>query len=115
MRKTVLQRIKKNEKDAINIAQKYYSLLSAANDVHLTHREIQLVAFTAVKGNISYSSNKEEFCTLYNSSPPTINNMISKLKKLHLLVRDGGKTKVNPSILLDFENDIILQIRLIHG
>jgi hypothetical protein len=36
-------------------------ILSAVNGLKLTEREIQLIAFTAVKGNISYGSIREEF------------------------------------------------------
>lgn len=114
-RKILVQRIKKSEKDSMEIAKRYYSLLSSINDLKLTEREIQLIAFTAIRGNISYSSNREEFCTMYNSSSPTINNIISKLKKLNILIKDSGKIKVNPKILFNFENDIILQISLVHG
>jgi uncharacterized protein YkwD len=81
----------------------------------LTERELQLTAFTAVKGNISYSNNREEFCKKYKSSAPTINNMISKLKKIGVLVKDGSKVKVNPMITLNFENNIVLQVNVSHG
>lgn len=111
-KKTIVQKLKKNEKGALSIAQRYYSILSAVNDLHLTQREIQLVAFTAIRGNISYSTNREEFCSLYFSSSPTINNIISKLKKKGVLVKDASKIKVNPRILLDFEQDIILETKL---
>lgn len=107
--------MKKPEKDAMEIAKRYYSLLSSINDLNLTEREIQLVAFTAIKGNVSYAENREEFCKMYNSSSPTVNNMISRLKKLQVLIKDSGKIKVNPTILLNFENDIVLQISLVHG
>jgi len=113
--KVLLQRIKLTETQSLNIAQKYYSLLSAIGNSPLTEREIQLVAFTAIKGNISYSSNREEFCILYKSSSPTINNIISKLKKMKILVKDAGKIKVDPKYLLDFNKDIVLQISLLHG
>ena len=114
--KTLLQKIKLTEVESLNIAQKYYSLLSAIGNSTLTEREIQLVAFTAIKGNISYSSNREEFCTLYKSSSPTINNIISKLKKIKVLIKDEkGNIKVAPKYLLDFNKDIILQISLLHG
>lgn len=111
-KKAVLQRFKKEEKDALYLAQRYYTILSAINGLHLTQREIQLVAFTAIKGNISYSTNREEFCALYSSSFPTINNIISKLKRVGVLVKDASKIKVNPRILLNFENDIVLQTHL---
>lgn len=112
-KKIIVQRLKRKEKDSLSVARRYYSILSAVNDLHLTEREIQLIAFTAVRGNISYSTNREEFCALYKSSSPTINNMISKLKKIGVLVKDASKkTKVNPKILLPFEQDIILETKL---
>jgi hypothetical protein len=114
-RKTLLQKIKLSEKDSLSIAQRYYSLLSAISNTKLTEREIQLIAFTAIKGNISYSTNREEFCSLYKSSSPTINNIISKLKKVNILVKESGKIKVNPQFLLDFDKDVVLQISILHG
>lgn len=111
-KKTIVQKLRKEEKDALAVARRYYSILSAVNDLRLTERELQLVAFTAIKGNISYSTNREEFCKLYSSSSPTINNIISKLKKMGILVKDASKIKVNPRILLNFENEIVLETKL---
>ena len=112
----VLQKIRRVEKDEFAIAEKYYSLLSAVNNLHLTNREVQLVAFTAIRGNISYASNRKEFCTKHGTTSPTINNIISKLKKINVLVKDGSKVKVNPVILLPFEKeDVTLEIKLVHG
>jgi hypothetical protein len=111
-KKTIVQKLKKEEKDSLAVARRYYSILSAVNDLRLTEREIQLVAFTAIKGNISYSTNREEFCKLYSSSSPTINNIISKLKKIGILVKDASKIKVNPKILLPFDSNIVLETKL---
>jgi hypothetical protein len=86
METKILQRLKKEEKDSFQLAEKYYSLLSAINDLKLTQREI-----------------------------PTINNIISKLKKIGVLVKDGTKVKVNPVIILNFDKDIVLEIKLVHG
>lgn len=113
--KIIVQKLKIQLTDSFGVAEKYYSLLSAVNNLALTPREIQLIAFTAVKGNISYANIREEFCTKYKSSPPTINNMISKLKRIGVFVKDGTKVKVNPIIVLDFDKDITLQINVIHG
>ena len=68
-----------------------------------------------MKGNISYANIRKEFCEKYNSTSPAINNIISKLKKMGVFVKDGTKVKVNPLILLNFDKDIVLQISLIHG
>jgi len=111
-KKTIVQKLKKQEDDVYASAQRYYSVLSAVNSLSLTEREIQLVAFTAVKGNISYKNIREEFCQKYSSSAPTINNLISKLKKIGVFVKDGSKVKVNPVISLNFENDIVLEIKI---
>lgn len=108
----IVQKLKKAEDDAFGVAQRYYAILSAVNNLKLTEREIQLVGFTAVKGNISYKNIRTEFCEKYDSSGPTINNIISKLKKVGVLVKDGSKIKVNPVISLNFENDIKLEINV---
>ena len=112
--KTILQKLKKIEKDNYLLSERYYTILSAVNDLKLTPREVQLIAFTAIRGNISYANIRKDFCVKYGTSNASINNMISKLKKLGVLVKDGSKVKVNPMILLNFENDIVLEIRLIH-
>jgi len=111
-KKVIVQKLKKTEADVFEKAQRYYTVMSAVNDLHLTERELQLVAFTAIKGNISYKNIREEFCEKYNSSAPTINNIISKLKKIGVLVKDGTKIKVNPFIALNFENDLMLEIKI---
>ena len=111
----IVQRLKTSVSDSVVMAEKYYRILSAVNDLKLTNREIQLIAFAANKGNISYANIRKEFCETYGSTPPAINNIVSKLKKMKILIKDGTKVKVNPIILLNFDKDIILQISLIHG
>ena len=113
--KIILQRMKNKSNDLYSLAEKYYSILSAVNNLKLTQREIQLVAFTAIRGNISYANIRKDFCEKYNSTSPSINNLISKLKKINIFVKDGTKVKVNPVIVLDFNKDITLEIKLIHG
>lgn len=111
-KKTIVQKLKKQEQDVYASAQRYYGVMSAVNSLGLTERELQLVSFTAVKGNISYKNVRDEFCEKYKSSAPTINNLISKLKKLGVFIKEGSKVKVNPLINLNFENDIVLEIKI---
>jgi hypothetical protein len=111
----ILQTLKYSAKDVYALAEKYYFILSTVNDLKLTPREIQLVAFTAIKGNISYNNIRKEFCNKHNTTIPTINNIIFKLKKIGVLVKMGEKVRVNPVILLNFEKDVTLEIKLIHG
>ena len=113
--KIILQKLKKDVSTDIVLAEKYYSILSAINNLHLTEREIQLISFTAIKGNITYANVREEFCKTYNSTSPSINNIISKLKKIGVFIKENGKVKVNPVIVIDFKNDLTLEIKLVHG
>jgi hypothetical protein len=113
--KIIVQRLKKDVKTNTELAEKYYSILSAINNLHLTEREIQLISFTAIKGNITYANVREEFCKTYNTTSPTINNIISKLKKIGIFVKENGKVKVNPVIVIDFSKDLTLDIKLVHG
>jgi hypothetical protein len=111
----IVQRLKRSINTDIELAEKYYSILSAINNLHLTEREIQLISFTAIKGNITYANVREEFCKTYNSTSPSINNIISKLKKVGIFIKENGKVKVNPIIIIDFTKNITLEIKLIHG
>lgn len=114
-RKILGKVIKLKERDSLTIAQRYFSLISAISDIKLTEREIQLIAFLSIRGNISYSSNREEFCTLYNSSSQTINNIIYRLKKVGVLIKENNKVKINPKLVLDFNNNLVIQISISHG
>lgn len=115
MKKVILQKLRKEEDSDYLVAERYYIILSAINDLKLTQREIQLIAFTAIRGNISYANIRKDFCDKYGTTNPSINNIISRLKKMGILIKDGTKVKVNPKIILNFENDVVLEIRLVHG
>jgi hypothetical protein len=114
-KKIIVQKFLRKVEDDYAMAEKYYSMLSTINDLKLTQREVQLVAFTAIRGNISYSNIREDFCKKYNSTSPTINNIISKLKRIGVFVKDGSKIKVNPMILLPFSENITLELKMEHN
>lgn len=111
----IVQKLKKDVSTDIQLAEYYYSVLSAINNLHLTEREIQLISFTAIKGNITYANVREEFCKTYNSTSASINNIISKLKRIGIFIKENGKVKVNPIICIDFKKDLTLEIKLLHG
>ena len=113
--KIIVQRLKKEVDSDMELAMLYYSILSAVNNLNLTEREIQLISFTAIKGNITYANVREEFCKTFNSTSPSINNIISKLKRIGIFVKENGKVKVNPIIVIDFTKDLTLEIKLVHG
>jgi DUF4097 and DUF4098 domain-containing protein YvlB len=108
----IKQSVRKFVRDKIDRAEHYYAVLSAVNDLELTRREIQLVAFTAINGSISARTAKDRFCNRYDTTVPTINNIISKLKKKSIFVKTGKIVKVNPLISLDFSKGITLIISM---
>jgi DNA-binding MarR family transcriptional regulator len=109
----IVQRLKCDFEDAYKKAERYYSILSAINSLSLTQREIQLLAFTVVRGNMSYGNVKKEFCEKYNTTFPTISNIVSKLKRMKMIVKENGRIKVNPKISLNFNEDVTLMIKLL--
>jgi len=109
------QKLRKSCNDVISVAQSYYSVLSSFNGISLTEREIQLLAFTAVKGNMSDKNIKEEFYKKYNTTAPTVNNIVSRLKKKGVIVKKEGNIVVAPAIALNFKNNVLLEMRIIHG
>jgi hypothetical protein len=111
----IIQKLKRSIDTDIELAMLYYSILSSINNLKLTEREIQLISFTAIKGNITYANVREEFCRTYNSTSPSINNIISKLKRIGIFIKENGKVKVNPIITIDFNKDLTLDIKLVHG
>lgn len=111
-KKIIVQKLKIEHEDIHVLAEKYYAILSAINDLKLTQREVQLIAFAAIKGNLSYKHFREEFCAKHNTTNPTMNNIISKLKKMGVLVKDSNKIKVNPVIRLNFNDEVHLAIKI---
>lgn len=108
----IVQKLKKPSENSYQLAERYYDLLSSLNSLNLTRREVQIIAHAAINGNISYTHIKEEFCKKHNTSIQTIYNIVSKLMKMKLLVKDNGKIKVNPIISLKFNDTIKLEITL---
>lgn len=110
----IVQKIKKQEETALELAVKYYSIICLVNNIKLTKKEIELLAFTSIRGTISSFSAKSDFSADHDSSVASVNNMISKLKTLGLLEKFHGKYRVRHEISLDFVNrDLSLDITLI--
>jgi hypothetical protein len=110
----IVQQLQSAQEDEYGVAEKYYAILSAINNLHLTKREIELIAFTSVKGSISYANHRTEFCEKYNTTTATINNIVSKLKKVSVFIKEDGKIHVNPIIVVDFKKNLNLVIKLTH-
>lgn len=117
-RPTILQRIQKSVKSSLDMAVKYYTILSTLNGLGFTPREIQLLAFMAVRGSISSGGAKEAFIEQFGSSKATIGNMVHKLSGEGYLVRESnGRRKtdrvlLHPQLRLDFSKALLLGITL---
>lgn len=99
------QRITKTLENKIEQAERYYSLISAANNLRLTNKQIALIADIAVNG---YGNDKEK-------TSQYIYNMVGKLKKKSILVKSGRTIRINPLILPDFGKEVKLEILLKNG
>lgn len=112
MADVIVQEITKMVKTDVEQGMKYYSVLSALNNLELTNRQIQLLAFTAIRGTITPLSARQEFVELFDSSLNSIENIKGKLVRMGLIVKIGEMYKILPSIDLDFKKDIVLKIQL---
>lgn len=112
--KVVVQKIRKEYSKPMEIAVRYYGIISVLNNLGLTERQVELLAHIAIKGTISTVPSRDEFILLTGSSRASINNMTSRLMKRGLLVKDNGKIRVNPLIYIDFtKSNFIFQINLL--
>jgi hypothetical protein len=99
--------------DQFALAKKYYQILSVLNDLRLAEGQLQLVAFTAIKGNISDPENRDLYCKMYSTTPATINNVVDKMKKKKVFLKDGKKIYVNPALTqVKFNEPLALVIQL---
>jgi len=116
MDELIVQKFNKDFKSRLDKDITYYSIFSALQSLKLPRKQIQLLAYTHVRGTISSLSSKEEFVKLFGSSIDSINNMISKLYKKKLLYKvsgQHGKIKVHPSFSkIDFDKEIGMVIKL---
>lgn len=112
--KVIIQKLKKDIKDNYSLANRYYSILFKFNDMKLAKREIEFISFLSIKGNAVNIRLKREFCKSYKTTTPTINNIISRLKKYKILIKKDGSIIINPLISLDFGKDIFLTLHFKH-
>lgn len=111
----VVQKLFRNEDSPINLSIRYFSVISMLFGWELTRKEIELLAFTAVRGTITPIPARDEFMNLFGSSKNSIENIKGSLYRKNLLVKVDRKYKVNSQFAsLDFSKDLILQIDLNH-
>lgn len=102
----VTQKIKKEYKSNFDFAKTYYSIIFELNQIKVTPSEINLIAYSSVYGTLSTPPVRDEFMTQFNIPKGSFYNMIARLQKNKLLVKQSGKIRVNPAIQLDFTKPI---------
>lgn len=100
----------KTYKTDFELARKYYSILFELNDIHITEKEMNLLAFTACRGSISTLPAKKDFSEQFQMSNSSINNIISKLQRMGILKKIEGKTKLNPRLQVDLNKKLSFEI-----
>jgi hypothetical protein len=108
-KQVIVKTIKKSYDSTIKAGITWFKFISAINDIKLTKRELELLAFINTRGTISSIQAKEDFCVMFETSKATVSNMISRLLKKRLLIKDKNKTKINPALKVDFNNDFIVR------
>lgn len=108
-----VQRLNKQVKDEFALAYKYYQIISILNDLGLAQGQLQLIAFTAIRGNISDPVIRKEYCKRYKTTPATINNIVDKMKKKRIMIKRNKVIFVNPMLTkLDFSKSLELIINI---
>jgi hypothetical protein len=108
-KQVLIKTIKKSFEDKIKAGITWFKFISAINDINLTKRELELLAFINYRGTISSTSSKEEFCRIFDSSSATVSNMTAKLLKQKLLVKDKAKARINPALRVDFDKSFVVR------
>lgn len=107
---SIVQKLQFPVEGPLKMAERYISVISVFNELELAPREIQLLAYTAVNGNIGSDRAKEDFVKIYGSSLATVGNIISRLTnhRMKLLIKEEKrKVVINPALMLDFKSETI--------
>lgn len=108
-----VQKLSNRPKDPYALAQKYYQIISVLNDLKLSEGQIQLVSFAAIHGNISEPEIRSQYCKLYKTTPATINNIVDRMKKKKVILKENKVLFVNPSLTaVPFDKSLALVISL---
>lgn len=112
--KTIVQKLSSPVKDDFEMAYKYFVIMSELNNLDLVKRDLQLLAYAASEKK-PISDIKEEFVEKFGTSIATVGNIISKLYKKRVLVKNKRLVEIIPVLDLEFQKNIMLNITLIHG
>ncbi len=107
-------RIKKKYDTKLDVAIKYYSILSVLNNLGWKPLDIKILAFTAIEGSLSSGGKREKFCEMFGSTKNTLYNYTSPLEKAGFLVRKDKKIVLHPQLTLA-SSQLMIQLTLENG
>ncbi len=94
-------------------AKVYFSVLSALNDLKLTGKEVEFLAWLALHGEPHDESVQASFIEEFQSTASSFEAIMYKLRQKGLLLRKDRKMILQPVFRrLDFASPITIQITL---
>lgn len=91
--------------DKLDIVKRYFKIMAIIAGCKLTSKELALLSFICLKGNLASVSSRKEFTSQNKITPGAVNNIISALYKKKFLVKEEGKIRINPKINIDFNTN----------
>lgn len=113
--KMVGKKINKVLPSEFSVAKMYYKIQFELNGHHLSNLELNLITYTAIVGYITTVSSKQKFIDRFKTTQGTVNNIVAKLKKRGILIKENGRVKVNSFLVEDFTKGLTLVINLRNG
>ena len=107
--------VSKKYGDDYKMAQSYFRVILGVLGQDLTPKELEILSFIAVRGNILTTKARYDFKDLYGTTQSTINNTLVRLKKRKLLVKREGKIFINPELFSKMEDTMTINITLNAG
>lgn len=111
-KKISIQKVYESEYE---LAQGYFRVVLGTLGIHFTKKQLELLAFISVRGNILTTKSRKDFIKMYKSSQATINNTLVQLKKLGIIIKNNGKNCINSSLFGGLRDTMHFNIVLKNG
>jgi len=105
-------RIKKKYSTRLDVAIRWYSIISVLNNFKWSPQEIKLLAYMAIEGSISSGGKKEGFCKKFSCPRNSIYNITRTLKDKGVLIKKEGKIVIHPQLLMNFSYPLLIQLNI---
>lgn len=107
------QEIDRKYDTAWDKAKIYLKIMLPLGNFHITNQELDILAFIACSGDISKVPIRRACLEKFQISNSSLNNSISKLKRLGLLVKVNNQNiNILPTFQVNYDSDLYLNIKL---